>query len=99
LITLHIAEEILCDKLKNSSFSIQVDGSTDFTNKSYAVTFVTFINNGEIHENYICCKELPETSKGQGIVNVLSSYLETKGVLGELCRHLYGWYPINDRLH
>jgi hypothetical protein len=30
-----------------------------------------------------CCKELPETSKGQYIFNVLSSYLETKGLSWE----------------
>jgi hypothetical protein len=28
----HDAVEVLCDKLKNKSFSIQVDESTDFTN-------------------------------------------------------------------
>jgi hypothetical protein len=44
----HDAEEVLCDKLKNNSFSIQVDESTDFTIKSYVVTFVTFVNDGEI---------------------------------------------------
>jgi hypothetical protein len=36
----HDAEEVLCDKLKNNSFSIQVDESTDFTNKSYVITGV-----------------------------------------------------------
>jgi hypothetical protein len=45
-------------------FSLQVDESTDFTNKSYVVAFVRFINDGEIHENFLRCKELPETSKG-----------------------------------
>jgi hypothetical protein len=38
------------DKLKNNSFSIQVDESTDLTNKIYVVRFV---NEGQIQENFI----------------------------------------------
>jgi hypothetical protein len=37
---LHDAEEVLRDELKNNSFYIQVDESTNFTNKSYVVAFV-----------------------------------------------------------
>jgi hypothetical protein len=74
------AEEVLGDKLQNNSFSIQADESTDFTNRSYVVVFVRLANDGEIQENFFCCKELPQTSKGQDIFNVLFSYLETKGL-------------------
>jgi hypothetical protein len=68
----HGAEEVLSDKLKNNSFSIQIDESKDFTNISYVVAFVRFVNDVEIQENFFCCKELPETSKGQDMFNVLS---------------------------
>jgi hypothetical protein len=79
--TSHDAEEVLCSKLTNNSFSIQVE-STHSTNKSYIVAFVSFVNNGETQENFLCCKA---TSKPQDIFNVLSSYLEAKGdILGEL---------------
>ncbi|XP_072909831.1 zinc finger BED domain-containing protein 5-like isoform X6 [Hemitrygon akajei] len=81
----HDAEEVLCDKLKSNSFSIQVDESTDFTNKCHVVAFVRFVNDGEIEENFFCCKELPEPSKGQDVFNVLSSYLETKGLSWRNC--------------
>jgi hypothetical protein len=47
----HDAEEILRDKLKNNSSSLEV-GSTDSTNKSYVVAFVRFVNDGEIQENF-----------------------------------------------
>jgi hypothetical protein len=56
--------------------------SNGSSNKSYVIAFLSFVNDGEIQENFFCCKELPETSKGQGIFNVLSSYLETKVCLG-----------------
>jgi hypothetical protein len=69
-------------------FCFQVDESTDFMNKSYVVAFVRSVNDDEIHENFLCCKELPETSKSRNIFSVLFSYLETKGRLGEPYRHL-----------
>jgi hypothetical protein len=55
----------LRNKLKNNIFSIQVDESTDFTSKGFVVAFLRFVNNDAIQENFFCCKELPETSKGQ----------------------------------
>jgi hypothetical protein len=57
--TSYDAEGVLYNKLKNNSFSIQVDESTHFTNKSYVVAFVKFVNDGEIQENFLCFKELP----------------------------------------
>jgi hypothetical protein len=68
------------DKLKNISFSIQIDEPTDFTNKSYDAAFVRFVNGGEIEDNFFFCKDLSETSKGQDKFNVLSSCLETNGL-------------------
>jgi hypothetical protein len=32
-----------------------------------------------------CCEEMPQTSKGQDIVNVVSSCLEAKGLSWESC--------------
>jgi hypothetical protein len=43
-------------------FSIQVNESTVFTNKSYVIAFVRFVKDCEIEENFFCCKELSETS-------------------------------------
>jgi hypothetical protein len=67
----------LLDKRKNKSFYIQVDGSTDFTDKSYVVAFVRFVTNGEIQENFFFYKELPEASEEEDTFNASSSYLET----------------------
>lgn len=78
-------EDFLCDKLKNSKFSIQVDESIDLTNKCYVVAFVRFVNEGEIQENFLCCKELVETSKAIDIFNILSLYLENKDISWKNC--------------
>jgi hypothetical protein len=36
----HDAEEVLCNKVKNNSFSVQVDESTDSINKCQIVAFI-----------------------------------------------------------
>ncbi len=36
-------------------------------------------------ENYLCCKELPETKKGHDVFNILSSYLESCGLSWKGC--------------
>jgi hypothetical protein len=51
----------------------------------YVITFIRFINEGEITENVLCCKELPETTKGQDIFNTFSVYLEGRGLSWERC--------------
>jgi hypothetical protein len=47
--------------------------------------FVRYENKGEIVENFCCCKELPETTKGQDIFNILSSYMESCGLSWSRC--------------
>jgi hypothetical protein len=72
---------------------------TDFTNKNYIVVFVTFVNDGEIQENFFCCIDLPGTRKVQDILNVLSSYLETKHLswenyVGIVLMMPHQWLPL-----
>ena len=68
---------ILSEILQNNNFTLQVDETTNITGKAQLLAFVRFENEGEIMENFLCCKELPETTKGHDIFNILSSYLES----------------------
>lgn len=52
----HHAEKVGYNKLKNNSFSLQVDESTDFTNKCHAIAFVGFVNDVETQENFSAAK-------------------------------------------
>lgn len=56
----HYAEKVGYNKLKNNSFSLQIDESTHFTNKCHAIAFVRFVNDAEIQENFFCSNQLHE---------------------------------------
>ncbi|XP_076324212.1 zinc finger BED domain-containing protein 5-like [Tachypleus tridentatus] len=73
-------------KLKAADFfAIQVDESTDLSGKSQLLAFIRFIENDGIVEDFLCCRELPETTKGQDIYDALSSYLNHWDLTWEKC--------------
>ncbi len=85
----HNIENSLSEILKCTNFALQVDESTDITGKAQLLAFVRFENEGKIVENFSFCKELPETTKGQDIFNLVSSYLETCGLSWMQCVGIY----------
>jgi hypothetical protein len=99
----HDTEDVLSEILKNTNFALQVDESADITSKAQLLAFVRFENKGEMMENFCCCKELPETTKGQDTFNILYSYLESCGLslsrgVG-ICTDGAPPPPPNDRLN
>ena len=56
----------------NAMFAIQVDESTD---SSKLLAHIRFIYEGKIVEPYLYCLEIPLTTRGEDIFNVLSDYL------------------------
>lgn len=44
-------------------FALQIDESIDISNKPQVVTFVRFIGNQSIIEQFLFCRDLPETTK------------------------------------
>ena len=75
-----MSENIKCNIkskiLKHKLFALKVDESTDITGKAQHLVFVRFIDDESIVEDFLCCKELPETNKGQNIFDDINSYLE-----------------------
>ncbi len=71
--------------LQNNNFAFQIDELSDITGKAQLLAFVRFENEGEIIENYSCCTEMPESTKGHDVFNILSSYLESCGLSWNRC--------------
>jgi len=79
-------EENVQEKLQNTSyFALQVDESTDISGKAQLLAFIRFVNDDDITENFFCCKELPETTKGQDVFNTMTAYLESLNLNWHLC--------------
>ena len=70
-------------------FAIQVDKSNDISGKLQLLAFIRFIENDAIVEEFLCCRELPETMKGQDIYDALTSYLNHWHMTWEKCVGLY----------
>lgn len=51
------------DKLSNRHFSLQIDESTDVSDKAHIPGFVRFINENE----FLCCSNFTERCTGQDI--------------------------------
>ena len=71
-----IEKNVSGNKLQCSGFALQVDESTDITNKAQLIAFVHFINENEIANQFLFCKELSVTKKGENIFNILNDYLD-----------------------
>ena len=63
----NIESNIKSKILKHGLFTLQVDESTDITGKAQLLVFARFVYDEAIVEDFQCCKELPETTKGQDV--------------------------------
>lgn len=77
----HMSEDIeaqVIEKLRIvRTFALQVDESTDISGKAQLLAFIRTVVEDDFIENFFCCKELPETTRGEDIFNVLDAYLKS----------------------
>lgn len=71
--------------MKQSKFALIVDESTDISNSAQLLVFVRFIHGDEIINQFLCCKEMKTTCKGQDIFDVVTSYLEKNNLSWKSC--------------
>jgi hypothetical protein len=55
-------------------FATLLDELSDITGKAQLLIFRKFVCNGDIIEQFLFCKPLPETTKGQDILDVINIY-------------------------
>ena len=61
-------------KLEGTKFALIVDESTDISNSAQLLVFVRFINDDEIINQFLCCKEMPTTTRGQDNFDMITGY-------------------------
>ncbi|CAK1578262.1 unnamed protein product [Parnassius mnemosyne] len=73
-------EESLCDFLKTSQFSIQLDESTLPTNEALLLSYVRFIKDEKIYQELIFARNLVTDTKGETIFKTLEKFCDEKGI-------------------
>ena len=78
-------EESVISKFQNSIFALQIDESTDISNHAQLIAFIRVIDEDAIINQFLCCKQLPTTTKGQDIFDEITICLEKYGLSWDLC--------------
>lgn len=73
-------EESLCDHLRTSQFSIQLDESTLPTNEALLLSYVRFIKDEKICEELLFARNLETDTKGETIFNTLEKFCDEKEI-------------------
>ncbi|XP_060529535.1 zinc finger BED domain-containing protein 5-like [Cylas formicarius] len=78
-------ENAVTAKLSTKNFALQIDESTDISGKAQLIGFIRFVDDTEIKNQFLFCKELIGHATGEDIFNSVSSYLEEWKLSWENC--------------
>ena len=71
----NIEKTVCSNKLQFSDFTFQVDESTNNANKAQLLAFIRFIDEDQIVNQFLFCKELSTTTNGEDVFNIFNDYL------------------------
>jgi len=70
---------------KDKEFALQLDESTDVSGKSQLISFIRFVNEEKIIEQFLFCRELQTTTTGVDIFNAVDNYFEENNMVWSNC--------------
>jgi len=71
--------------IHNTHFALQIDESTDISGKANLLAFIRFVKEDKIVNEFLCCRELIERTKGEDIFIAINSYFESWNLSWEHC--------------
>uniref|UniRef100_A0A669DER0 Uncharacterized protein n=1 Tax=Oreochromis niloticus TaxID=8128 RepID=A0A669DER0_ORENI len=78
-------EEQLNDKVRDSSFSLQMDEDTDSNKDCLLITYVRCIDGDETREELLSCKQVPARATAEELFKITDSYLKEADLKWEDC--------------
>jgi hypothetical protein len=79
-------QSLVVEKLSGGRvFSLQLDESTDISQKCQLLSYIRFVDQDSITEQFFSCTELPSTSTRSDVYNSISSTLDLNGLSWKNC--------------
>ncbi|XP_067139511.1 zinc finger BED domain-containing protein 5-like [Centruroides vittatus] len=81
--------EDLCDqlieKVKLSSFTLQVDEATDVLKDAHLITYVRYVVETDVREDMLFCKPIECNTTARQVFNIIDNFFNENDILWENC--------------
>ena len=71
-------EETLCNILATAEFSLQLDESTQLGNESLLLTYVRFVKDEQLVQEFLFARKLKTDTKGEPVFTVVENVFKEK---------------------
>ncbi|XP_026476390.1 zinc finger BED domain-containing protein 5-like [Ctenocephalides felis] len=75
----------LIEKIKLSSFALQVDEATDVAKDAHLITYIRYVMENDIREELLFCKAIEGKATASEIFNMIDNFFIENGILWENC--------------
>ncbi len=80
-----IKEQLLSNIMQSQYYALQLDETTDVAGLAQLLTYVRYVKNGNIEEDILFCRSLPEHTTGEALFEVLDGYIRDVGMSWDKC--------------
>ncbi len=80
-----VKEQLLANIMQSQYYALQLDETTDVAGLAQLLTYVRYVKNGNIEEDILFCRSLPEHTTGEALFEVLDGYIRDAGMSWDKC--------------